>query len=66
MTPEQQVKEIQLKAQYSVLSELSDCFGKGSKHEAAIKINKTMDEILYKLELLNYEYTQQTRSYTKG
>lgn len=66
MTPEQQVKEIQLKAQYSVLSELSDCFGKSSKHEAAIKIKKKMNGILYKLELLNYEYTQQTRSYTKG
>lgn len=61
MTPEQQVKEIQLKAQYSVLSELSECFGKNSKHEASIKINKKMDEILYKLELLNYEFVQQKK-----
>jgi len=38
-----------LKAQYAVLSELTEYFPPDSKHKAHIKINKMMEEILSKI-----------------
>ena len=47
------VKLIQLKAKYSVLSEVEECFPKNSKHKAALLIRKNMNELLYQIELFN-------------
>ena len=52
MTPEQAIKLIQLKAKYSALSEIEECFPKNSKHKAVLLIRKNMNELLYQIELI--------------
>lgn len=43
---------IKLRAQYAVLSEVCESFTPNSKHEAYIKINSMMQDILLKIEKL--------------
>ncbi len=42
-------REFELKAQYRILSEVSEHFPKGSKHKASAFIEKKMDEIIKEL-----------------
>jgi hypothetical protein len=65
MVPEQVVKLIQLRAKYKTLSEIEECFPKGSKHTAAILVNKQMNETLFQIELIE-SYEQPKRTYTKN
>jgi hypothetical protein len=44
---------LKLRAQYAVLSEVCESFAPNSKHEAYIKINSMMSDILLKIEKLN-------------
>ena len=43
---------LKLRAQYAVLSEVCESFAPNSKHEAYIKINSMMSDILLKIEKL--------------
>ena len=43
---------LKLRAQYAVLSEVCESFTPNSKHEAYIKINSMMQDILLKIEKL--------------
>ncbi len=43
---------LKLRAQYAVLSEVCESFTPNSKHEAYIKINSMMSDILLKIEKL--------------
>ena len=65
MAPEQVVKLIQLRAKYKTLSEIEECFPKGSKHTAAILVNKQMNETLFQIELIE-SYEQPKGAYTKN
>ena len=43
---------LKLRSQYAVLSEVCESFTPNSKHEAYIKINSMMQDILLKIEKL--------------
>ena len=65
MNPEHIIKLIQLKAKYKTLSEIEECFPKGSKHTAAILVNKQMNETLFQIELIE-SYEQPKGTHTKN
>lgn len=47
------MSELELKAQYRVLSEVRECFPRTSNHKAAKHVDRKMGEILTLLELNN-------------
>lgn len=48
MTP-REIRILELKAQYRVLSDIENCFPKGSTHRAAMYVDNKMTEILDEL-----------------
>lgn len=49
-----QIKEIELKAQYQILSELAGMFSKDTKHRAGIYVHEKLKFILKELDI-NYD-----------